>query len=165
MERHLFDGAVFMKQNFKVMNKIILVAALASVVSLTQCGRPSENKVDETQEEIVNDIREEKAEVAKDLRQLRDDINSRLDKVSKELEKGSIDAKEDLNNVKERLTRQRDNVEEALDNISNSSDETWDDIQQASRNTAAEIKLEFQKLGERIDLALDDDKNDNKNEK
>ena len=40
-----------------------------------------------------------------------------------------------------------------------SSDETWDDIQQASRNTADEIKVEFQRLRERIDLALESDKN------
>jgi hypothetical protein len=46
-----------------------------------------------------------------------------------------------------------------LDEISNSSDETWDDIQ-ASRNTAAEVKLEFQKLRERIDLAVEDEDNE-----
>lgn len=148
---------VFNKKN-KNMNKIILVAALASVVTLTQCDRPTENKVEETQEEIVDNIQEEKAEVAQDLRALRDDINNRLDKISKKLEKGNIEAREDLNNVKETLTAQRDKVQKALDEISNSSDETWDDIQQASRNTAAEVKLEFQKLGERIDLALEDDR-------
>jgi len=151
------------------MNKIILVAALVSVAALTQCSRSTDNKVDETQEEIVEDIKKEKAEVAQDLRELRDDINNRLDKISKRLEKENIDAREDLNNVRERLTVQRDKVEKALDEINNSSDETWDDIQQASRNTAAEIKLEFQKLGERIDLALEDDRdntdepNDNEN--
>lgn len=139
------------------MNKIILVAALASVVTLIQCNRSTENKVEETQEEIVDNIQEEKAEVAKDLRALRDDINNRLDKISKKLETGNIEAREDLSNVKERLTEQRDKVQKALDEISNSSDETWDDIQQASRNTAAEVKLEFQKLRERIDLALGDD--------
>jgi predicted nucleic acid-binding Zn-ribbon protein len=151
------------------MNKIILVAALLSVAALTQCSRSTDNKVEETQEEIVEDIKKEKAEVAQDLRELRDDINNRLDKISKRLEKENIDAREDLNNVRERLTVQRDKVEKALDEINNSSDETWDDIQQASRNTAAEIKLEFQKLGERIDLALEDDRdntdepNDNEN--
>lgn len=150
------------------MKRIILLTALASVVALTQCSRPSENGVNNTQEEIVKDIKEEKAKVAQDLRELRDDINNRLDKVSEELEKGSIDTREDLDNVKQRLTEQRDKVEEALDQISNSSDETWDDIQQAARNTAGEIKLEFQKLGERIDLALEKDSDDDidvKNEK
>lgn len=146
------------------MNKIIYVAALAGTILFTQCSRSTENSVDETQEEIVEDIKKEKAEVAQDLRALRDDINNRLDKVSKKLEQGNIEAKEDLNNLKERLTAQRDKVEESLDNISNSSDETWDDIQQSSRNTAAEIKLEFQKLGERIDLALDGD-TDNDNDR
>ena len=143
------------------MNKFIFGAALISAVAFTQCSRSTENKVDEAQEEIVEDVKNQKEEVAKDLRALRDDINSRLDKVSKELEKGNIEAKEDLTNVKDRLTEQRDKVETALDQISNSSDETWDDIQQASRNTAAEIKLEFQKLGEPIDLALEDARDDN----
>lgn len=150
------------------MKQIILVAMLASVVVLTQCSRSADNKVDDTQEEIVKDIKEEKAEVAQDLRELRDDINNRLDKVSKELEKGDIDARKDLEDVKKSLTHQRDKVEKALDQISSSSDETWDDIQQASRNTAAEIKLEFQKLGERIDLALEknsDGDTDDDNEK
>ena len=141
------------------MNKIIIAAALFSVVGFTQCTRSTENDVNEAQEEIVDDIKEEKAEVAKDLRTLRDDINNRLDKISKKLEQENIEAKEDLNDVKDRLTEQRDKVEKALDEITNSSDETWDDIQQASRNTAAEVKLEFQKLGERIDLALEDDEN------
>lgn len=140
------------------MNKIILVAVLISAVTLTQCSRSTENKVDETQESIVQDIQKEKAEVAKDLRELRDDINNRLDKVSKKLEKGNIEAQEDLNSVKKQLTEQRDRVEKALDQITNSSDETWDDIQQASRNTASEIKLEFEKIGERIDLALEADR-------
>lgn len=139
------------------MNKIIYVAALACVIGFTQCSRSTENSVAETQEEIVEDIKKEKAEVAQELRALRDDINDRLDRVSKKLEKGNIEAKEDLNVLKEQLTVQRDKVEKSLDNITNSSDETWDDIQQSSRNTAAEIKLEFQKLGERIDLALDGD--------
>ncbi len=142
----------------------MLVATLASAVIFTQCTRTSENNVDATQEAIVDDIKKEKAEVAQELRELRDDINNRLDKVSKELEKGKIDAREDLESVKKQLTVQRDKVEKSLDEISNSSDETWDDIQQASRNTAAEIKLEFQKLRERIDLALEntrDDDNDN----
>jgi predicted nucleic acid-binding Zn-ribbon protein len=146
------------------MKKVMLVAALASAVIFTQCTRTSENNVDETQEAIVEDIKKEKAEVAQELRELRDDINNRLDKVSKELEKGKIDAREDLESVKKQLTVQRDKVEKSLDEISNSSDETWDDIQQASRNTAAEIKLEFQKLREKIDLALEntrDDDNDN----
>ena len=147
------------------MNKLILGAVLASAVTFMQCSRSTENKVDEAQEAIVEDIKDQKEEVAKDLRTLRDDINAKLDKVSKELEKGDIEAKEDLNNVKDRLTEQRDKVETALDQISNSSDETWDDIQQASRNTAAEIKLEFQKLGERIDLALEGARDDLKNEK
>jgi DNA anti-recombination protein RmuC len=148
------------------MNKLILGVALASAVTFMQCRQSTENKVDEAQEAVVEDIKEQKEEVAKDLRTLRDDINTKLDKVSKELEKGNIEAKEDLTNVKNRLTEQRDKVETALDQLSNSSDETWDDIQQASRNTAAEVKLEFQKLGERIDLALEgvrDDVNDNEN--
>jgi len=146
------------------MNKLILGVALASAVTFMQCRQSTENKVDEAQEEVVEDIKDQKEEVAKDLRTLRDDINTKLDKVSKELEKGNIEAKEDLTTVKKSLTEQRDKVETALDQISNSSDETWDDIQQASRNTAAEVKLEFQKLGERIDLALErvrDDVNDN----
>lgn len=147
------------------MNKLILGAVLASAVTLMQCSRSTENKVDDAQEAIVEDIKDQKEEVAKDLRTLRDDINTKLDKISKELEKGDIEAKEDLNNVKDRLTEQRDKVQIALDQISNSSDETWDDIQQASRNTAAEIKLEFQKLGERIDLALEGARDDVKNEK
>ena len=138
------------------MKKIMLLASVASVFALTQCDRPSQNRVDETQNEIVENIRKEKAEVAQELRALRDDINDHLDKVSKELEKGNVDAREDLENVKDRLAAQRDKVEDALDDITNSSDETWDDIQQAARNTSAEIKLEFEKLGDRIDLALDD---------
>jgi DNA anti-recombination protein RmuC len=146
------------------MNKLILGVALAGAVTFMQCSPSTENKVDEAQEAVVEDIKDQKEEVAKDLRTLRDDINNKLDKVSKELEKGNIEAKEDLTTVKNRLTEQRDKVETALDQISNSSDETWDDLQQASRNTAAEVKLEFQKLGERIDLALErvrDDGNDN----
>jgi hypothetical protein len=144
------------------MNKIILAAAFGVAVAFTQCSRSTENKVDEAQEAIVDDIKKEKAEVAQDLRALRDDINGRLDKVSKKLEKSNIETREDLNNVKELLTEQRNKVEKALDEISNSSDETWDDIQQASRNTASEIKLEFQKLGERIDLALEKDRDKDK---
>src|SRR5688500_18785605 len=104
-----------------IMNKIILVAALVSVAALTQCSRSTDNKEDETQEEIVEDIKKEKAEVAQNLRELRDDINNRLDKISKRLEKENIDAREDLNNVRERLTVQRDKVEKALDEIDNSS--------------------------------------------
>ena len=137
------------------MNKLILGVVLAGAITFMQCSRSTENKVDEAQEAVVEDIKNQKEEVAKDLRTLRDDINTKLDKVSKELEKGNIEAKEDLTSVKSRLTEQRDKVETALDQLSNSSDETWDDIQQASRNTAAEVKLEFQKLAERIDLALE----------
>jgi DNA anti-recombination protein RmuC len=147
------------------MNKFILGAVLASAVTFTQCSRSTENKVDDAQEAVVEDIKDQKEEVAKDLRTLRDDINTKLDKVSKELEKGNIEAKKDLNDVKDQLTKQRDKVETALDQISNSSDETWDDIQQASRNTAAEVKLEFQKLGERIDLALQGVREDLENDK
>lgn len=143
------------------MKRIILLTALASAVALTQCNSPSENRVNDTQEEIVEEIKDDKAEVAKDLRELRDDINNRLDKVSRELEHGSIEARKDLDDVKQRLTEQRDKVEKSLDEISNSSDETWDDIQQSARNTAGEVKLEFQKLGERIDLALEHDNDDN----
>ena len=86
------------------MNKFILGAVLASAVSLMQCSRSTENKVDDAQEAVVEDIKKQKEEVAKDLRALRDDINDKLDKVSKELEKGNIEAKKDLNDVKERLT-------------------------------------------------------------
>jgi len=147
------------------MNKFILGAVFASTVSFMQCSRSTENKVDDAQEAVVEDIKKQKEEVAKDLRTLRDEINNKLDKVSKELEKGNIEAKKDLDEVKDRLTKQRDKVETALDQISNSSDETWDDIQQASRNTAAEMKLEFQKLGERIDLALEGARDDLKDDK
>ncbi len=147
--------------------KRMILFTLAGLIGLTQCNSPSDNRVNDTQEEIVKDIKEEKAEVANDLRELRDDINNRLDKVSKELEKGKIESRKDLDEVKTNLTAQRDKVEKELDQITNSSDETWDDIQQSARNTAAEVKLEFQKLGERIDIALqgrdgvDDDDTDN----
>jgi hypothetical protein len=63
------------------------------------------------------------------------------------------------------ITKQRDKVQNELDQITNSSDETWDDIQQSARNTAAEMKLEFEKLGERIDLALRDDNDEDKLER
>jgi hypothetical protein len=144
------------------MKKVLLLAAFASALLFSQCSRTTENKVDEAQESIVKDIKNEKAEVAKDLRELRDDINARLDDVSKRIEKGNIETRKNLDTVKEDLTVQRDKVEKALDNIDKSSDESWDDIQQASRNTANDIKVEFQRLRERIDLALDNEKDNRK---
>ena len=142
------------------MKKVILLAAFASTLVFTHCSRTTENKVDEAQESIVKDIKNEKAEVAKELRALRDDINNRLDEVSKKIEKGNIETRENLDKVKQDLTVQRDKAQKALDDIDKSSDETWDDIQQASRNTANEVKVEFQRLRERIELTLDSDKND-----
>jgi hypothetical protein len=145
------------------MKKVILLAAFASTLVFTQCSRTTDNKVDEAQESIVEDIKDQKAEVAKDLRTLRDDINTRLDDISKKIEKGNIETRKNLETVKDELTVQRDKVEKALDNIDKSSDESWDDIQQASRNTANEIKVDFQRLRERIDLALDSEKDNDKN--
>jgi DNA anti-recombination protein RmuC len=142
------------------MKTLIWSVAIASTLAMTQCTNSSENRVNDTQEEIVEDIKSEKAEIAMDLRQIRYYKHDRLDKVSKELEKGEVDARKDLDDLKDRLTKQRDKVEKELDQITNSSDETWDDIQQSARNTAGEMKLEFEKLGERIDVALRGD-NDN----
>ena len=99
------------------MKKVILLAAFASTLIFTHCSRTTENKVDEAQESIVKDIKDEKAEISKDLRTLRDDINNRLDEVSKKIEKGNIETRENLDNVKRDLTVQRDKVQKALDDI------------------------------------------------
>jgi F0F1-type ATP synthase membrane subunit b/b' len=56
---------------------------LMSATLLFNCSPSGDSKAEKTQEEIERDIKNEKQEIAKDLRSLRDDINTKLDKISK----------------------------------------------------------------------------------
>lgn len=125
-----------------------------------QCSPSGEKKVEETKEEIKRDIKKEKEETAEDLRDLRDAINDKLDKISKKLDQASADSKAGLEATKETLINQRTKVENALKDIDDSAEDTWDDIQQSARNTADQVKIEFQQAREKLDDILD--KNNNK---
>jgi predicted nucleic acid-binding Zn-ribbon protein len=146
---------LFLLRKLKTMNKIIMIALVAALA--VQCSPSSEKKVEEAQNEIKRDIKKEKDEATKDLRELRDDINDKLDKISNKLDKASASAKQDLESSKESLIVQRTKIETALDNIDKAAENSWDDIQQAARNTASEVKVEFEAIRAKVDAALDHD--------
>ena len=60
----------------------------------------------------------------------------------------------ELEDLKAKLTDHRKKVEDALDNIDRSSDQAWDDIQQGAKNTWSEMKVECERLNEKLDVAL-----------
>ncbi len=135
-------------------NKIIMFALLAGSVMLTNCTPSSEKRVDQAANEIERDIKKEKEETAKDLRTLRDDINTKLDKISKKLEDANSASQAELESVKQILIDHRTKVEEAINQIDQSADSTWDDAQQAAKNTYSEVKLGCEQIAERFDNAV-----------
>ena len=121
--------------------KKIIVITVASCFTLFNCSPSSERKVESTVNEIKRDIKNEKDDTAQSLRVLRDDINDKLDKISKKFDEASGNAKVELGVVKDLLIEQRAKTQKALDGIDNSSETTWDNIQQAARNTSNEVKI------------------------
>jgi cytochrome c556 len=142
-----------------IMKKTIIIAALAfTSVGFYQCtpsGDKAETKADDAREEVQRDIRKEKDDVTKELRDLRDNINNDLDKLSKKLETAAEKSRADVEEVRNNLTDQRVKVERALDAIESSSDTTWDDTQQNAKNTASEVKVEMERLSERVKAVFD----------
>lgn len=132
------------------MNKLTIAASIIAGVLSIQCSERTDRKVEEAQESVAQDIRDERDAIKKDLQSLRDDINDRLDDVSVKVDKASGNAKSQLEEAKQQLIVQRDKVEKRLDEIDKSSDDTWDDIQQGARNTADEVKVEFERVKENI---------------
>lgn len=135
-------------------NKLVIFALLAGSITLTNCSPSSEKRVEKAANEIVRDIKQEKEETAKDLRTLRDDINAKLDKISKKLEDANATSKTELESVKQILIDHRTKVETAIEQIDQSADSTWDNAQQAAKNTYSEVKLGCEQIGERFDNAV-----------
>jgi hypothetical protein len=133
---------------------IMVLTVLSCSVVMISCSPSSEKKVAQTENEIERDIKKEKQETTKDLQTLRDDINTKLDKISKELENANAAAQSELESVKAILIDHRTKVEVALDLIDHSADDTWDNAQQAAKNTHNEVKLACEQIAERYDNAL-----------
>jgi hypothetical protein len=137
------------------MNKgIIVLTVMGCSVMMINCKPSADQKVAQTENEIVRDIKKEKQETTKDLQNLRDDINAKLDKISKKLEDGNSAIESELESVKAVLVDHRTKVEVALDLIDHSADDTWDNAQQSAKNTHNEVKLACEQISERYDNAL-----------
>jgi hypothetical protein len=65
-----------------------------------------------------------------------------------------INRTKELEDLKAKLIDHRQKVQTALDDIDRSSDQAWDDIQQGAKNTWSEIKVECERLNEKLDVAL-----------
>lgn len=137
-------------------NKIVILAILASSALMFNCAPSSERKVEKAENEIARDIKKEKDETVKELQTLRDDINDKLDKITKKLDGASVSAKTELESVKAVLLAHRTRVEEALVEIDGAADNSWDNIQQAAKNTSSEVKIECERIAERFDNAVKD---------
>lgn len=135
-------------------NKVLMLGMIACSIVLTNCSPSTEKRVDQAANEIERDIKKEKEETAKDLRDLRDDINVKLDKISKKLEDAKGTSQTELESVKVILVDHRTKIQKAIDQIDQSADSTWDDAQQAAKNTYSEVKLGCEQIGERFDNAL-----------
>ena len=132
----------------------MVLAVMSCGMMMINCSPSAEKKVAQTENEIVRDIKKEKQETTKDLQTLRDDINGKLDKISKKLEDANSVAQSDLESVKAILIDHRTKVEAALDLIDQSADDTWDNAQQAAKNTHNEVKLACEQISEQYDNAL-----------
>ncbi|HET6543961.1 MAG TPA: hypothetical protein VFG46_25920 [Chryseolinea sp.] len=140
------------------MKKLLLsVFVVVGATTFYGCSSNSEKKVDEAGEAIKQDIKNEKEEVARDLRALRDDINDRLDKVSKKIDQAGDKSKTELENVKRDLDNQREEVERTLDEVEQTTDSTWVDIKESTKARANEVKTEFEELRQRVENALSSD--------
>lgn len=138
------------------MKKLLILSALAlTSVGFYQCSQSADRKAEKAQEDVQRDLRKEKEDVTRQLRTLRDDINDDLDKLSKKLETAAEKSRGDVKELRDNLTDQRMKVERALDQIESSSDNTWDDNQQNAKNTASDVKVEMERLGERLKQVFD----------
>jgi hypothetical protein len=133
---------------------IMVLAVMGYSVMMISCSRSADQKVAQTENEIVRDIKNEKQETTKELQTLRDDINAKLDKISKKLEDANSAAQSELESVKAILIDHRTKVEVALDLIDHSADDTWDNAQQSAKNTHNEVKIACEQISERYDNAL-----------
>lgn len=128
--------------------------AIAASLLLINCSPSSERKVENAESEIRRDIKKEKDITAQTLRVLRNNINDTLDKISRKFDDASGNAKVELGDVKDLLIVERTKVQKALDAIDESSDTTWDDNQQAAKNTSNEVKITCERMDERIVNAI-----------
>ena len=136
---------------------MLLMLVVAGSAVLYSCSPNSEKKVDEAQEAIGQDIRNEKEEVERDLRALRDDINDRLEKVSNKIEQSGNKSKNELETVKRDLDNQREEVERTLDEVEQTTDSAWIRIKENTKVRAKEVKTEFEQLRQRVEDALNSD--------
>lgn len=135
----------------------IITVLIAGAAGLYQCSPSAEEKANKAKAEVQRDIRSEKEELAKDLRKQRDNINNDLDKLSRKLETAAEKSRADVEALRDNLVNQRLKIEEALDAIESSSDNVWDDIHQNAKNTANEVRVEMERLGERLKEVLNKD--------
>src|SRR6188768_2575700 len=133
---------------------IVIVAMLTCSVMLVNCTPSSEKRVETAENKIERDIKKEKEETIKDLRTLRDDTNAKLDKISKKLDGANATTKTELEAVKEIFLAHRDRVQVALDKIDNAADDSWDDTQQAAKNTVSEVSVDCERVSERFETAI-----------
>jgi len=138
------------------MNNILpMFTVLFYSVVMTNCSPSPDTKVKNMENEIESNIKKEKAETIQNLQTLRDDINSRLDIISNKMEDANSASQSELESIKKILMEHRTKVLTALDNIDHSTVDSWDNIEQAAKTTSSEVRLEFEKVTERLDNALE----------
>ena|SRR5436190_20567482 len=137
-----------MKTILRIAVGIMLTYGL---LTMTSCSTNNRDK--DTNKEIsrVNDeFEDERAEVAEDLRQLREDISDRIQRVGDRMEDAEEGTRQDLAELNEQLLDERERVDESLERVESSTEKSWSEVKGGARNTFQDVKREFGELGDRL---------------
>jgi len=123
-----------------------------------QDGEKMENQVDNTME----NIQQEKKDIAEDMREMRNKIEMRMTKVEAQLSDPELDAetRAKFEQEKTELKQQMDRVDGNLSEVERATKETWNDVKASSEKAADETENWFQRQKELIDQKTEVD-NDN----
>jgi hypothetical protein len=105
-----------MKTVLRIFAMVVLTGLL---ISLSQCNRERDTSRDE---QVAEDFEQQKTELKKDLRNLRDDINRELEKIDLKLKQGSNnDDRAELEKANRNLTQERSRLDKTLEDIETAS--------------------------------------------
>ena len=144
-----------MKTVLRIFAMVMLTGLL---ISLSQCSRERDTRRDE---QVADDFQQQKTELKKDLRNLRDDINRELEKIDLKLKQGSNNNdRVELEKANRDLTQERSRLDRTLEDIENASADTWADVKVAARKTSREVETAFRQMGDKLEAMFQDDTKD-----
>ena len=117
------------------------------LLSLTNCSNTDSRN---NTAEVRDDFEDDRAELAENLRQVREDISGNIQRLGDRMENATEDSRQEFSELNEELLQRREIVDIELERVESATEKNWSEVRQGAHATVRDVKREFTELRNRI---------------